>query len=244
MGDNIPAREAFRYACEHGFVEIVQMLFDSGYKLQTYEKYSSNLDHHAELVNACVSGSVEVVKLLVERKADVNVKVFSSPQGGWSLLHLAGSAALVEYFVNEHQLNPNETSGTVRIFNMRKSHVSPLHSAVQNKLHPVARKLLELKANPDAVSYTGSSGTQTPLFIACRNRDETMVRILLDNGASPHFMFVKKIDPGTGLVVNVCEKKASLTEFTPNITAMLKKARKKRRRRAWRTFSSSKCLVS
>jgi ankyrin repeat protein len=71
-------------------------------------------------------------------------------------------------------------------FGMSKT---PLQLAVSNGHHEIARKLLDHRADVNAISWTGCHANMAPIEIAVYKRDIEMVRLLLQYNADPNTVF-------------------------------------------------------
>jgi len=118
------------------------------------------------LIEAAYNGHVEIVKLLIERGANVNLK----GEAWYGPLHAAAMGGHVEIvkLLLEH-------GADVNIF----SHNKPLHDAAMNGHIEVAEILIAYGADMNA------KGTDeyTPLGTAVSNRQVEMVKYLLSKGA-------------------------------------------------------------
>ena len=118
------------------------------------------------LIEAAGHGRVEIVKLLIDRGADVNLK----GEAWYGPLHAAAYGGHVE--VVKLLL---DNGADVNIFN----HDKPLHYAAKNGHIEVAEMLIAHGAD---INARGMS-KQTPLGTAVSNRQEEMVEYLLSKGA-------------------------------------------------------------
>ena len=86
--DGLSRHRAFALAAQHGHVEIVRMLLDAGEDPNRYNP-DGNHGHSTPLHQAVWSGHDAVVRLLVERGADVNIKdtVHQGTPLDWGLYH-------------------------------------------------------------------------------------------------------------------------------------------------------------
>lgn len=118
------------------------------------------------LIEAAYNGHVEIVKLLIDRGADVNLK----GEAWYGPLHAAALGGHVEVvkLLLQH-------GADVNIF----SHNKPLHYAAMNGHIEVARILLAHGADIDAKGID----EYTPLGTAVSNRQVEMVKYLLSKGA-------------------------------------------------------------
>ena len=119
------------------------------------------------LIEAAIGGHLDVVRLLVDNGADVNIQGES-----WQApLHFAAAEGHVEIvrFLLAH-------GADVSLF---KPHTTPLHAAASRGQVEVARILLYHGAG---VNWKGDDEA-TPLEVAASNEQPEMVKLLLDNGA-------------------------------------------------------------
>jgi ankyrin repeat protein len=70
----------------------------------------------------------------------------------------------------------------------------PMQRAVSYEQHEIVRKLLDHKADPNAISRTKPHDQRTPIQIAVRNRDIEMIRVLLQYNANPDAIFSEGTD--------------------------------------------------
>ena len=116
------------------------------------------MDFGYDLINACKSGSIELINQLIENGADVNTK----DDNGWTPLHWAafrGHEGVVKLLIN------NKAS-----VDIKNNHAeTPLHYAAYNGHEGVAELLL--KHNSIDVNATNGYN-ETPLHFAAENGHE------------------------------------------------------------------------
>ena len=164
----------------------------------------SESDGRTALIDAAARGDIEVVNVLVERGADVNVR---DNQGYTALLHAieARHAQVEQVLLNHPKLDPNArglngiTALSSYTWRDRKDAVqklldlgadanaqdndgdSALHGAAQSGNVEILNMLLAKGANPNLKNKEGG----TPLMWAAVFGNEEATRRLLESGADP-----------------------------------------------------------
>ncbi|TPX16523.1 uncharacterized protein E0L32_003817 [Thyridium curvatum] len=121
------------------------------------------------LIGACESGSIDVVKLLLEHGADITRrnKLGNTPLGTAAS---RGDVEIVRLLLDVGaERNPQLNIGW-----------TPLLQAARGGHHQVVEVLLQRGADPSAITFTG----QTALHIAVLNGKLEVVKTLLQNGAT------------------------------------------------------------
>jgi ankyrin repeat protein len=146
--------EALFEAVKRGDLEEVNRLFDAGADVNIY------CPNGLLLLNFVIfSGNLSMVRLLIERGADVNrVDIGLSPL--------------------QRACECGETWGLTHLIDCLK----PLHPDVLGKYFSIAKLLIENGAD---VNRAGRSGT-TPLHMACH--DFLLAKLLVENGADVNFI--------------------------------------------------------
>mmetsp|Transcript_15621 Transcript_15621/g.44295 ORF Transcript_15621/g.44295 Transcript_15621/m.44295 type:complete len:1063 (+) Transcript_15621:197-3385(+) len=123
---------------------------------------------------ACGVGNLDIVKHLVENKADINLQ----DRSGWTPLHCAAScgffqicAYLVEHNADVDALNKDGTSAVHYLVRQ------PIEEAVQDDFKNLLQKLVANGTNLNCQNKNGES----PLHQACQRRNVVGVRLLLEN---------------------------------------------------------------
>lgn len=163
-------------AAESGNVEEVKRLMNQG----------SDIDaicpnrHLSPLQIATVSGHTEVMRLLMEKGANINVKT----REGASLLHLAAQRQDQHCcdFLLARGANPNLASD---------DGITPLHTAVVYGGVENLRLLLSKGADPNAKRSDGNTG----LHLAIEHDRKAELEMLLDNGADVNAQNGQKFTP-------------------------------------------------
>ena len=160
---------------------------------------AKNPNQETPLLFACKTGQEEVVQELLKYGADINTK----DHKGNTPFHLAVESG------NERLINILFKTGKIKIDSINKEGKTPLHLACEKGQEKVVRELLDCKANIYATDYKGNtplheacrSGNarlikifcdenneninkknedgETPLLLACKTRQEEVVKELL-----------------------------------------------------------------
>lgn len=163
---NPDIQKAFHEAVKNNDVETASRMIAAGADVNAaYDEYENR-----SFLDACYSGNLDMVKMLVEAGADVNL-----PDG-------SGVVPLVRVIVSMHDtdamLNYLLESGAA-VDGKDGSMSSPLHVAVSENDIKITEQLLESGANPDIVDDEGKNA----LFGAVENSNEKMILLLLSHGA-------------------------------------------------------------
>jgi len=190
--------KSFQAAARAGDLMAITAFVDSGIDINA----RSESDGRTVLINAAARGDLNVVKLLLERGADVNV----ADNGGYTALHHAIEARyddVSELLLNHPKLDPNArglngvTTLMSYVWRERKDAVqklldrgadvnaqdndgdAALHGAAQNGNIEIIDLLVTKGANPNLKNKVGG----TPLMWAAVYGHEEAVRRLLERGA-------------------------------------------------------------
>jgi ankyrin repeat protein len=168
--DRESIRDATRAAAEGGNVEALRVLLE---KIPDVAVTRDD-DGHTLLIDAAKGGSIDVVRLVLERGAPVNEK----GPGGLTPLHVAaesGHDAIVRVLLDlGAEVNARDDAG-----------MEPLHKAADESRDGVVRLLLDSGAdvNTQCECPDDYGGGATPLMEATEDADIEVVRILLDRAA-------------------------------------------------------------
>jgi ankyrin repeat protein len=151
-------------AAQNGYIQKVKELLDKGIYVDTHYGYG-----RTALIYASEQGNEALVRLLLDRGADVNAK----DGGNVTALHKAsyGHPSVVRLLLERGADINAEDKGERR----------PLINAVKNGHDEVSKILIEKGAN---VNIKDSDGI-TPLEHAIEGNQESIVRLLLAKGADP-----------------------------------------------------------
>jgi ankyrin repeat protein len=191
-----------------GKLEIVQYLIEQGADVNQatgYFLYSRTSPLHL----ACQYNHQQIVKILMENGAQVNVQC----DGGFTPLHklcLVGKCPeLVEYLV-QHGADMNITTwGADR-------GKTPLYVACENGYTEVVQKLIDYKANVNEKQAWCISEYKSPLRIACEMGHVAVVKLLLQNGANAdeRIIFCRTVSKEVQEQVKSLLEKASMQQTT------------------------------
>jgi len=167
-------------ACARGKTEFVRMLLSRGANpnIATVGQYSCYPLHAA-----CIGLHYDVVKLLLEHHADVNVRNRWGENALHAAVHgvdLSRSSTVEDKRINLvqllHDAGADINAGT-------ETGVTPLYSACWVGQESTVMKMLECGAKVDVISCK-----KLPLIVACSNKHVSVVQLLLTNGANPNLL--------------------------------------------------------
>jgi len=150
----------FHQAVRNGNVEKVNELLTEGVPLEDQDDVFGPPLHEA----ICF-GRFDIAQILIQHKADVNSTSKNSSDTALCVAAKKGLLNFVEALV----------TGNAKINQPGDGNKTPLHWALENKHHEVARFLIEHNASTSAVDSTG----QSPLHAACRLQCNEVVELLL-----------------------------------------------------------------
>lgn len=167
------------HVCRHGskVLEIAELLLEHGARVnEVGGRFQEAALHHA-----CLYGNLDLVKLLLKNKADINIK----NEHGWTPLHntigTENRFEITKFLVNNGaDINERTNEGA-----------TPFASACSNNNLKIAQFLLDNKANVDDKCNLGD----TPLQAACQNNNFDMIKFLVNNGADVYEKFDGKYFP-------------------------------------------------
>lgn len=173
---NTPQEIDFFDACKHGGIAPVQRLLAGGVSVNCRDAREEPWDTTG-LMHAAEGGHSELVRLLLEAGAKVNLKDKSCPgeDGAFTALHYAALNGHSDVIV--HLLKNGAKIDAVT----KGAGGSPLKMAVSHKHIEAAAQLIKLGANPNLPDKVLG---QTALQIAAQEGDEDIVRLLLRAGAN------------------------------------------------------------
>lgn len=158
-------------AARHGTLEAVKMLIGYGAEI------SSGDDKERTPLIYAATASRQMLNLLLLRGADINAK----DQDGWTALHYA---VLYENINNVKLLIQKGAEVNVAT----NDGEYPLHIATRNatrESYEIANLLMEYNAVRSGINEQDKKGN-TPLMLAIRKEDRSLVKSLLNNGADPN----------------------------------------------------------
>ena len=205
-------------ASKKGYKTILKLLITYEPDLHVTNKSGENL-----LLNLCKTNNSELAKIVINNGADVNVK----SESGFTPLQYAcdnNNLTLVRLLiqkganVNDVRLSRIQNVTILKLlfkngYNADSENAKiALRSAVEGKVVPIIKVLLENKVNPNIKNYLGTllanvcghapdieiaklliehgadvnskdKNGYTPLHLACANNNVEIVKLLLDNGA-------------------------------------------------------------
>ncbi|CAC5359841.1 unnamed protein product [Mytilus coruscus] len=160
--------QPFFYACENGFAKVAEYLLQYLAKgIRVNEKYRRK-NKRCVLHVVCANGYTNLVKLLLENNAEVDVK----DADGSTPLHLAchkGNTRIVSALLhNNANVDVKDSFGKTSVY-----------TACSENNERVLQLLLEKKAVVNQKTISG----MTPLSVSCKNENIALVKLLLQNGA-------------------------------------------------------------
>lgn len=161
-------------ASQGGLLEAAKLLISSRADVNGGDKDGNSPLHEASRYNW-----LEVVELLISSKAEVNQR----NAVGWTPLHEASRLGLLEVsslLINSKaEVNlAGEMTGSPLLFAIRDKGLIPYHRNTSIKMETL---LISRKADVNQVIKKGLNGGQSPLYVACKNRDTEAVRLLLEH---------------------------------------------------------------
>jgi len=162
---NAIKRTPLHTAAMFGHKEIAEYLLDAG-----VDPAQVDVEGNSPLFIAALHNNGEVVKLFVERGADIGQRIFAT---GDSILHIKAKNG-------DRELVPLLLSLGADINAKRKDGFTPLHVAVQAAQKDMAAFLID---NGAVVFSTDNKG-RTPLHVAAEAGLADMVELLCDTGAT------------------------------------------------------------
>uniref|UniRef100_A0A0A9W4Q1 Ankyrin-3 n=3 Tax=Lygus hesperus TaxID=30085 RepID=A0A0A9W4Q1_LYGHE len=169
----------------NALLEIVQLMIDSGAKINTLDQDNSTI-LHAAVDNKCLPLVELVFKLISKTNLDLKTFVNSTTVGGLTPLHIAAANGCVELaeFLLKHNANINLVS-----HNSASDGFTPLHIASKNVHVDIIKLFLSRGANVNALSALD----QTPAHVIMSFPDNfchrhlqkglAAISVLLENGA-------------------------------------------------------------
>jgi len=167
-----------------------------------FDLNSRNKEGHTFLGLGCAEGSIEIVQLLIEKGADLNVSDFYS-ETPLQYASEFGHVTIVKLLLDKgaevdliedrlSALHIAACRGQAEVVQMlieakcdanilNKKGVCPLHCAVSNGKREIVRLLLDAKAQ---VNVKGQKSARTPLSMAGEVNDIETCRLLLQHGAN------------------------------------------------------------
>jgi ankyrin repeat protein len=161
-------RRPLHYAAEGRHLDLVKLLLDHGADPNLDYGFSNVLGPVTALSRAVSSGSYEIVKLLCERGAKLNVAIGKNEDSAFHYAVGYRDARLVKLLL-EHKADPDRKNDRG---------LTPLHITAVRGLIDKARVLLDFKADPNATTSDGA----TPLFFAAVLRHRDYCDFLLKRG--------------------------------------------------------------
>ena len=163
-----PELDPLHIACEVGSFKLAQKLLKSEDGIREINKVLGERD--TPLISACYGGFVDIVRLLIDKGADVDKA--NDEQLGETPLNIACQVGHLEVarLLLESGADVNKADKYGR---------TPLRNACDQGRLDVVRLLLEKGPDMDKATNLG----ETPLFIACLKGRLDAVRLLVENGA-------------------------------------------------------------
>ncbi len=169
--------------------DIVKMLLNKNHHVNI--PYTIQISHFVlNFIPLTIFSDYEIIKMLVEKGANVNQKIAHNLFGDWCIvspLHIQaqkGNAQIAQLFIEKGAsinepviLDPNSRNSSHHQ-NDFTINSTPLHLACQNNLE-VANYLIDAGADIHAVNIGGS----TPLHVACKFNSKDLIEKLIKKGA-------------------------------------------------------------
>ena len=193
-------------ACNDGNAQLTDILLnaDADPNISTNEGTWEGI---SPLMRASQTGNHEIVKLLIQKGADVNKK----DQDGWTALHWAcdeqrdGHDQVVDLLLQANA-DVNICSTVAKL--------SPLMLACDDKFPQAVKSLLDKEADVNLQQEDG----KTALYIACDHNEDEIVEMLLSSDADPNICTNEKTSPlivasqnGYGKIVQSLLKKENIS---------------------------------
>lgn len=173
-------KTTFHYAASNGHLEILKSLVKKNPEMIDTEDHR----HNTPLIEACANGHTEIVKFLLDSKANIdkgNIK-------GTNPLFAAiarGKLEVMKLLINrDANLLVSLPTGW-----------TPLHLAVRSQNIEVTQLLLEKKIIVEQGLEIKTSSGDTPLSVAAARGDVSIVKMLLDVGANPNILTKEAMSP-------------------------------------------------
>lgn len=192
------------FACRYGYVDIINYLLINNANINSV----SNSAHQYPLHEAVSSGNEDALKILLDFGANINIE----NSYGWTALHFAASRGylnIVQIIINaEGDVNYLDRDGRSPLFFASQGHkveivkiliensakvnikdvrgCSPLHYAMRKVGNIKIIKLL-VENGVDFQSQGEGRSAMNPLIVATAQRDEEVVKLLLEHGAGQEF---------------------------------------------------------
>ncbi|XP_020297132.1 ankyrin-3-like [Pseudomyrmex gracilis] len=155
--------------------QVIKLLLASGSKVNFTTPKINNTPLHLAVIN----GDIEIIKMLLDRHADVNATSWY----GTTPFHYAieeKEMEIAELLFN-HGANVNASSN---------DGVTPMHLAVQKGHVDGVKMLMDRGANINAETRDGT----TPLHYAIKEKEMEIAELLLNHGVIHHYILLLKTD--------------------------------------------------
>ena len=161
---DINGRSPLFIACERGFKEIAEMLLKAG-----ADKEQSDIDGYHPLLIACKKGFQEIVEMLINSK----MNLFAITSSDQNVLHVVSDPEIALLLIKQG----------VEICRLTADGTSELCCAVAKGNVSLIRVFID-EYNRTNISV--DQGMPTPLFIAVKNHQLEVVKLLIDADADPN----------------------------------------------------------
>lgn len=159
----------FYWAVEKDYTRIVKLMVKQGISIKKAERICTDEHDPPVLIEAVKNGNVEIVKILMENGADVNIK---HSNGTTPLIEAAGdgSVEIIKILIeNGASVNAIRSDGT-----------TPLFNAIAHHHNNIARIIIENGADLNTFSYRQGD---TPLIKVLKQANSML--IVMGGGTSP-----------------------------------------------------------
>ena len=130
------------------------------------------------LTMACDLEDMDIVKLLIENKTDMNITDFQGVCPIWAAV-VSQNLELASFLLHDNAANPNVNVNRIHRYHIKNTHSStPLIEACKMEDMNMVRMLLENKSHPADINMADGNGVR-PLSVALQTQNLDLVYMLL-----------------------------------------------------------------